>query len=1190
MKFTESQQKVIDLRNKNILVSAAAGSGKTAVLVERIIGLITDRESPVDIDRLLIVTFTNAAAAQMKERIQSALEKKLEEEPENENLLRQVTLLHHAQITTIDSFCLFLVKNHFHEIGLDPGFRVADPGEIQLLKQDCLGEIMEELLENETTTEEFQHLLETIAFRGRERVLEEMVLKLHSYSESFPWPREWLKQRLQDYSIEKKPEETEWGKEIQNLYDSRLQQMMDTLSMARDLCSQEDGPYMYLETLLADEEILMGLKKAGWKEACETKPEIRFRRISSKKDPVVSEEKKEVVKNLRDQVKKEAGKLQEDFLRYSYGQILEQMEEISKVEKTLLHTVVCFGNRFQEKKRERNLLDFSDMEHFALEILTIRTPEEEAGFLPTKTALDYQQFYQEIMIDEYQDSNLVQEILLQSLSGNQKNRFMVGDLKQSIYKFRLARPEIFLEKYHTYGQGEEGSERIDLHQNFRSRKEVIESINDVFYQIMGADLGKIDYTKKEALFASASYPDIKEDYKTCLMLVEEGKEEVKEQEAAMVAERIRKMVGTFLVTDEKTGEPRPLKYSDIVILLRTNTGWDEIFYQIFMEQGIPSAITNKTGYFNAPEVQTLLGFLQALDNPLQEIPLYGVLISSFGGFCQEEIVSLKLEKKNSLYENLKSMTQYKEGEGEKRRDLRKKTTDFLQRFKEYRNLVYLIPIHQLLRRYLQETGYLYYCLALPGGEQRAANIKMLLEKAETYEKTSFFGLFHFIRYMEQLQKYRIDTPEAAVMDEEGDVVRIMSIHKSKGLEFPVCFLCGLSKKINQQDAKETMICDMDLGIGMDYRNPQKRIKKTDLRKNVVAEKIRRENLGEELRILYVAMTRAKEKLIMTATIKDYEKQLLGLTYLKSYKGQRLPLSYLLQGESYLDFLLPSFLRKGDHVQITVENPFKNHQEQMGEIVNNLLDRKRMEQEMESLAKEPGQQNMTEQMKELLQVKYKYENLKGLYVKTTVSELKMKAMEEKDEEAFHLFEETPKEVYVPRFVEEKEEISGTRRGNAYHRVMELMDFSPLPSLEQLWDQLEQMEESGILDPEYLSLVKKEKLQAFLQSPLAKRMERAQSQGRLYREQPFVLGIDADRLDVKFPKGEKVLIQGIIDVFFEEEGELVVLDYKTDRVSSKEELKKRYEEQLNYYADALSKLTGKRVKEKLIYSFALNQVIS
>ena len=1193
MNFTESQKQVIDLRNKNILVSAAAGSGKTAVLVERILGLITDPVAPVDIDRLLIVTFTNAAATEMRERIGSAIEKRLQQDPENDNLLRQITLLHHAQITTIDSFCLFLVKNHFHEIGLDPGFRVADPGEIQLLKQDCLKEIIEESLEEEEGAEAFRHMMDAVAYGTREKNLEEAVLKLHLFSESFPWPEEWLKDRLGDYDIETEIQDTVWGKELEEIFQQRLGQILETIATAIKICTGPGGPYMHLPMLQEDEELAERLKKSGWRNSFSQVEEISFKALSRKKDEAVSEELRESVKILREQAKNDLKKLKEELFPAPYEKILQQMKEIAAVEKVLVETVIKFRKRFLEKKREKNLLDFSDMEHLALEIL-LQKPEGEEELMPTKTALEYQSYYKEIMVDEYQDSNLVQELLLQSIASDHPNRFMVGDLKQSIYKFRLARPEIFLEKYNTYGkEADNPNQRVDLHQNFRSRREVLDSVNDVFYQIMGKDLGKVDYTRKEALFVGASYPDTGENYKTTLLLMEEGEEDKKEAEAAMVAGQIQRMVGKFLVTDKETGLPRPLKYSDIVVLLRTNTGWDEVFYRIFMERKIPAAVTNKAGYFSAIEVQTLLGFLRTLDNPFQDIPLYGTLRSFFGRFSEEEIVALKAEGKKSLYENLKKVAEVigeEAEEGEKERhSLSLKAADFLRRLNKYRDQVYILPIHKLLRKYLEDTGYLYYCRALPGGEQRVANIKMLLEKAEVYEKTSYFGLFHFLRYMEQLQKYEIDAPEAGIMDEGSEVVRIMSIHKSKGLEFPVCFLSGLSKQINQQDSRESILCDMDLGIGMDYRDTNRRIRKKDLRKNILAEKIRRENLGEELRVLYVAMTRAREKLIMTGVIKDYEKQLATLASLKDHSEEKLPLPVLNHATNYLDLILAASIRRAQNLEIRLENPFLLTEEQLAEPIEKLLKKEEAQDVMDRLSSEGKQKELGEALRKSFCFNYAYENLKGLFVKTTVSELKMKAMEEKDEAAYQLFEEAPVRNYLPGFVEEKKENEGAKRGNAYHRVMELMDFSKLPSIKALWEQLEKLSKEEILKPEYLSLLQKKKLEAFLKSALAKRMEKAANKELLWKEQPFVLGVPANVLDKKFPEEEKVLIQGIIDAYFEEEEELVVLDYKTDRVSTEEELVNRYEEQLNHYARALTRLTGKRVKEKLLYSFSLDRII-
>lgn len=1183
MKFTDSQQKVIDLRGKNILVSAAAGSGKTAVLVERIIGRITEEKNPVDIDRMLIVTFTNAAAGEMKERIAKTIEKRLEEDPENRNLLRQATLIHHAQITTIDSFCLFLIKNHFNEIGLDPGFRVADPGEIKLLMQDTMNEVIEEGFGEEETAPKYRLLFDSLAFRGKEKVLEETILKIHQFSESFPWPEEWLRDRAMDYDTEGNFAGKEWVKYLHLFYREQLDEILETIKLAVSICNSEAGPYMYLNTLLADEELVEGLKRAEWEQLYEKMGEISFARISTKKDSSVSEEKKELVKELRDRVKKDLSKLKEEFFPFPLEVMKEQMEETKKVLEALIEAVLAFRKRFLEKKREINLVDFSDMEHLALEILIQRMPELDKegrpGFVPTKTALEYREYFQEIMVDEYQDSNLVQEYLLQSMASKEPNRFMVGDLKQSIYKFRLARPEIFLEKYETFS--EEGiNTRVDLHKNFRSRPEVIESVNDIFYQIMGKELGKVDYTEKEALFAGAVYPQSKEDYTTEIVLLEETEEDSKKAEATLVAKRIRQMVGSFLVTDKETGELRPAAYSDIVILLRTNAGWDDVFYQVLMDQGIPAAVTNKSGYFSAMEVQTVLNFLRVLDNPLQDIPLYGTMKSHFGKFTEEEMVGLRSEKKKSLYENLKGCQS-------------EKAEQFLERLNKYRKLVAILPLHKLLRVYLDETGYFYHCLALPGGEQRAANLKMLLEKAETYEKTSYFGLFHFIRYMEQLQKYEIDEPEASITNEAADVVRIMSIHKSKGLEFPICFLSGISKKVNQRDAQEGLICDMDLGIGMEYRNPEKRIRKADIRRNVLAGKIRRDNLGEELRILYVAMTRAKEKLIMTGVVKEFEKKMMSLEGLKNDQNRRLPLYVLSHASSYLDLILAAYIRKNEHLKILQANPFETNEILMEKQLQTALKRTELEYHLNYLEEQGLVEEQKEQLRENFLFSYAHENLEGLYAKTSVSELKMKAMEEKDEEAYQLFEEPEFTEYLPTFLrdenEEGDKVSGITRGNAYHRIMELMDFSPLPDPALLWEKMKRLEKDGILDPSYLPLIHKKKMEAFLSSNLARRMEKAAGQNKLFREQPFVLGIPANLLDPKFPKEEKVLIQGIIDAFFEEEKELVVVDYKTDRVQEAQELKNRYSEQLEHYARALEQVTGKKVKERLIYSFVLDQVI-
>ena len=1186
MQFTREQQKVIDLRNKNILVSAAAGSGKTAVLVERILGLIMDEENPVDIDRLLIVTFTNAAASEMRERIGTAIEKRLLLQPDNQHLQRQSTLLHHAQITTIDSFCLFIIRNNFNEIGLDPGFRVADSGEIELLKQDIINEIFEELLEKEETRDEFKMLMETLAFRGKEKVLEDTILKLYNFSQSFPWPKEWLQDRYEDYVVTGELEDTSWGRLWQEEFKFQLEQLQKRLQNALSICMEPDGPYMYVQALEADMEIVDFLYVKKWQEQYERMQNLSFARLSAKKDAAVSVEKKESIKGIRDEVKKELGNLAKKYFSFSIETVKQQMEETAKVEKVLIDTVLLFTNRFEARKREKNILDFHDMEHLALDILIQRIEDEKTGeksWKPTKAALDYRSYFKEIMIDEYQDSNLVQEYLLQSISGeleDRHNRFMVGDLKQSIYKFRLARPEIFLEKYHSYSlQDEAKMQRVDLHKNFRSRKQVIDSVNHVFYQIMGESLGKIEYTENEALYPGAVYEEGMDDYTTELLLLEKTEEDAKKAEAVMVAGRIRQLVGSFQVTDKETGKLRPARFGDIVVLLRSNAGWDEEFYNVFMEQEIPACVTSKTGYFSAKEVQIVLSFLRTIDNPKQDIPLYGTMKSLLGRFTEEEIVQIKGVGKGSLYDNLKAVTEGELGE---------KTQSFLETLNRYRDLVYIMPIHKLLRVYLKETGYLHYFAGLTGGQQRLANVKMLLEKAENYEKTSYFGLFHFIRYMEQLQKYDIDASEAGMVDESQDVVRIMSIHKSKGLEFPICIVAGLSKKMNQQDVNASLVCDMDLGIGMEYRNPVSRIRNTDMRKNVLAEKMRTDNLGEELRILYVAMTRAKEKLILSGVVKNYEEQMLFYSEVKKSDTNKIATGILSKSTSFMDFIFPAIVRDNACIKTILWNPWEVQKQKEAHAIYRQVERMEVEERIQ--APPCGEEKeIGEILKKNFAFVYSHNNLQGLYAKTSVSELKMKAMEESDAEAYQLFEEPEMVPYIPAFMEEKGEVSGTTRGNAYHRVMELLDFSRCETTEEVLESMEQLTREKVLDETYLPLIRKDKLEKFMQSDLAKRMKKASENHKLYREQPFVLGIPAVRVDEKFPAEEKVLIQGIIDAYFEEDGEIVLVDYKTDAVKNGEELIRRYETQVEYYKEALEKLTEKKVKEMILYSFALNQCV-
>ena len=1265
MKFTEDQQRVIDLRNCNILVSAAAGSGKTAVLVERIVELVSgsgcDSARAVDIDRLLIVTFTNAAAAQMRERITKALSDRVEAEPDNEHIKKQLMLIHNAKIMTIHSFCLYLIKNHFNDIGLDPDFRTADEGEMRLLKQEVLSELLEEQFAQ--GRQEFTDCVEYFAYDGREKRLEELIERLYTFSGSYPFPKKWLRQHRMDYHVETFEElvKTEWFAGMMQEISALLQECKEQEKAALKMCEEPDGPYFYAVALEQDQELIAGLEqelasvvqtasepeqsvasaemdssvaKDAFEALAARVQGISYARMAPKKDDSVSAEKRELVKAMRERVKSLLGTLSEKYFASGPKQWLAECRQADAALCELVDLALLFGERLTEKKREKNLLDFEDMEHLALQILL--KEEENGQMVPSDTALEYREQFAEILIDEYQDSNLVQEFLLQSISGEDDgrfNRFMVGDVKQSIYKFRLARPELFLEKFATYQKEDGNCVRVDLKQNFRSRHEVTDCVNDLFLQLMHRELGGVEYDADAALYPAAQFPeadgeaaDAREkdvalggeekqgsavpvstaceasiarspyEPELCIAAISGEKgEDPKELEAKMIAGKIREIVGKLPVRDSESGQLRPARYQDIVILLRTTSGWDETFKKILEENAIPVFVTSKTGYFAATEVQTVLNFLRVLNNPLQEIPLFGVLKSVLFGFSDAQLATLRaLDEtgKRCLYDCVKlaagegesgeGSVEYGSGSNGADVSLREKCCSFLSFLNRYREYAVYLPIHKLMEQFLEETGYLYTVSALPGGVQRRINVEMLLTRAESFEKTSYSGLFHFIRYMEQLEKYDIDYGETGASDENADVVRIMSIHKSKGLEFPVCFVSGLSKRFNRQDSAAPVLMDMDLGLAIDWVDPTARIRHTTLKKNVLARKLNADSMGEELRVLYVALTRAEEKLILTGTCKEDKLPQEDATQgAYGYSALRLQ-----EASSYYDLVLPAWQSVGRRLQICTQEELLQ-----AELVRASLGYNSRQKLFEEAGKEPEAAELA--LCERLQKPYAHENLAGLFVKTTVSELKKEGMQEEAAEGLTLFPEEEVVPYLPQFVREQEEtVSGTTRGSAYHRLLEIFPFER----QETWTAakirtvIEECKADRRLSEEYAAAINVYKIRAFLQTPLAARMAKAARSNRLHREQPFVLGLSANRLNTDFPEDETVLIQGIIDVYLEEEDGIVLADYKTDLVKDPKELILRYRVQLDYYEEALVRLTGKCVKEKLIYSFGLEQEIT
>lgn len=1201
MTWTKEQQQVIDLRNRNILVSAAAGSGKTAVLVERIKELVLDKKHPVDIDHLLVVTFTNAAAAQMKERVAKALEKALQENPSDVRLQQQAALVQNAQITTIDSFCLYVLRNHFHEIGLEPNFRIGDEGELKLLREDVMTGLFEQCYEEKNPG--FLHLISCYGTSRSDAPVRDMIFKLYSYAQSYPWPKQWLREALSCYEI-KTEQELEQAPFIEMTVEYGKQMVKGYLEQAEhyhELCQDVDGPDMYEEACEQDVELMEKLLSCStYQNFYEELGKCKFATLGRAKDYIGSPEKQEQVKTERKKLKDGIGKLKSDCFALTFREILEQLTLVQPSAEALAEVTERFIDAFAERKQDKNLVDFSDLEHFALEILV----EEETG-KPTETAKEFQNAYEEIMIDEYQDSNYVQETILRAISREvvgQNNLFMVGDVKQSIYRFRLARPELFMEKFDTYETTDAPCQRIDLHKNFRSRDTVLAFTNDIFYQIMKRNLGGVDYTDEAALYCGADYPaGEKEDafdseiLLTTTQELEEGtKQQISKQEleAKLIADRIRKMVGKEEVVDEETGEFRKVRYGDIVILLRSLSEWADLFAEVLNANGIPAHTVSRTGYFSTLEIRTVLNYLRILDNPRQDIPLAAVLKSPMAGLSDEQLARLRLMAEDKPYHQcvkmfLEAEEELTEKESTADEDMRAKLKRFSETYKKLRRQTMDIPMHELLQKVLKETGYARYASALPAGRQRLANLHMLSEKAIAYEKTSYRGLYHFIRYIDELQKYDVDFGEAELVGENEDAVNIMSIHKSKGLEFPVCFVSGMGKSFNKQDSRSKMILHPNLGVGLDIIEEDRRIKVPAFFKKVIARQTELESLGEELRVLYVAFTRAKEKLIITGCIKDEEMlQQIREIYCGSNR-KALNFKERAEAKTFLEWILPAAAASGSWEKVSYVTPWSMLEDEAAHQITEHVSLRQRVQQAEEVS-----DTLYEKIKEQLSYQYPHPDAIHLVTKYSVSELKHRAMRElaakEEEDVTPKFLEEVSTPYVPAFMEGKAEVNqGALRGTAMHRLMECYDFTKMPDhsdefAENIKKQLTGLVQMGKVSEDMQKLIRIPSVELFLKSKLAPRMKAAAMRDDLFREKPFVMGNHE-------MEEEMVLIQGIIDVFWVEEDGIVLLDYKTDRVDSATRLRDMYKEQLDLYAEALERIFPLPVKEKYLYSFRLNQAI-
>lgn len=1199
--FTEEQLDVINIRNSNVLVSAAAGSGKTAVLVERIIRMILDEENGTDIDRLLVVTFTEAAAGEMKDRISAAIDEQLSLNPENIHLQKQAALVHRARISTIHSFCLDVIRNYFNLIGLDPAFRIADENELKMLEEDVLDEIME----NHHAEDDgiFHETVDCFSHGSNDREIRDYVLKIYNFAQGYPWPSTWLDRCVQQYKITNVTEfnDAYWVVYLLNNIKSRLEDVTSLVLDAIRIAGSIGGPKGYISVLEKDLAKINELKNfSSYDDLYDLISAFKFDRIPPKAGEDVDDELKEKVKSIRDRYKKMVtdSANNESIRNLVKGTSEEEMAKLNKMApyiETLINLVNEFSGEYAKKRRAKGIISFNDMEHYALDILCT---EENGKFVPSNVAREYQSSIDEILMDEYQDCNRVQEMIIRCVSKEDtdevNNLFMVGDVKQSIYKFRLANPELFINKYNSYfeidhdGQQNYDRTRINLHKNFRSRPEVINTVNNLFGQIMDSDIGNVVYDQDAHLVKGADYPPNEECNSEYLIAVNDGEDDVAkgELEARLIAGKIKKLRRTFKVTDKATGKLRPLMYKDIVILVRSMTDVAKGIKEVFAEEGIPAVISLSNGFYQTKEVQQVIQFLKIVDNPRQDIPMYGSLVGYFGKFSDEEVAGFRVnylkscESDNETDSESRSVTSkesfclYDCIKAEKNNA---KVKAFLDLLEEFRAKSKYTPIHQIISELIGErTGYANHMAAQRAGAQRKANLNMLILKANDYESTSYRGLFNFNRYIEKIKKYGNDVGEADIVDENADVVKVMTIHKSKGLEFPVCILAGTHKKFNTMDISKTISIDMDYGIGLGYINVNKRIRNSTLMLNTINLKMKQDLLGEELRVLYVALTRAKEKLIITGVTNSKEDTINNsLARFETSKDGKMLFCEKSRCASYMDFM--SSLAKDAQFEDSETLIVQNEMEDLS-----VKDTKGML--IDTIASCDTEGDLYKEFDRKFKEKYPHEELEDLILKTSVSDLKKAYLD--TEFTKELFKANEPKEYIPEFIKARtDEISGTERGNAYHKVMELLDMHDI----DVKSQINKMTDSGRLCEKYVQAIDVRKIEKFLKSELSHRMAVAQNNEQLKREQPFVLGLSADVLDKKYPDNETVLLQGIIDAFFIEDGEIVLVDYKTDVIKDADELSKRYKIQLDYYQEALERITGMPVKEKILYSFCLGEEV-
>ena len=1209
MEWTKEQQQAISKAKSNILVAAAAGSGKTAVLVERIINKILNEK--IDIDKLLVVTFTNAAASEMRERILNAIYKKIDEsenEEEIQNLQKQVVLLNKASICTIDSFCLDVVRNNFFEIDISPNFRIADTAEIELLKQEVLDELFEEKYEEKN--EDFQKLIKTYTSYRDDTPLKDLILKIYSYISSSPYPKKWLDDAIERFNIKDENldfTKTVWGELLIQEIKEELQDDIAILEAQAKRLSVEPDLVLFQKTIEND---VIELKRLfenldNWNKAYSIANSVDF--ITWPRNKVDSLEK-ENAKNVRDQVKKKF-KTKVDKIFVSSSE--EAIQDIIEMYNTLLklkNIIFEFDEFFTKKKKDKNIVDFSDVEHYALQILV--REKEDGTHERTDVAKKYMNQFEEIAIDEYQDSNLVQEYILTAVSrGN--NIFMVGDVKQSIYKFRQARPELFLEKYKSYSleNANERGLKIQLFKNFRSRENILDFTNEIFKNIMSESLGEIEYNEEEFLNLGASWEpkeikneidiiDLKEqekDYDEENSKEEEIQENLEdiEIEAKFVAKKIKELIDSkYQVYDLKAQKYRDIKYRDIAILLRSTKAKAPIFEKELIEKDIPVYSDMSSEYIDTMEIQTILSLLKIIDNPMQDIPLVTVMRSSIGKFTDNELVEIRLADQHSDFYTtlLKSKLSVST-------ELKGKIERFLSKLDKWRKEQEYLSLDELIWKIYEDTGFLNYMGVLPNGMLRQENLKMLFERAKQYESASFKGLFNFIRFIERLHSSSGDLSSAKMIGENEDVVRIMSIHKSKGLEFPIVFLASTSSQINLMDLNKDILLDQELGLGVKYIDYDMQVKYDTLTKLALRNKELNSVYSEEMRILYVALTRAKEKLYITGIKKDFSKEKENMENMLSiYNKQEGKINPILvkKYKTYLDWILMVYYSDFDKMKDLADvNIFVKN-----DLIKELKPEEKQEIDLIRMIEENSKEVTDTEIKKVeneLSFEYEYKADTLIPSKTSITAIAHKNMEEArynatDEIEVENYEEDEITFPVPKFLnnEDEEKITASKRGTIMHLCMKNLDFSKEYEIQDVKNLVEELKNKDIITEKEANSVNINQILKFTKSDV---WEELKSAKEYHKEEPFYINVPASKVQ-ETESTANILAQGIIDLYYIDKSDnLVLLDYKTDYVTEGEEdiLIKRHTPQLLLYKEALVNALNGKVDRIYIYSTVLGKKI-